>query len=473
MYAQLFVTMLAVTVIPVLLIQVFYTNYIVKMIRDNRVEIVREYSALIAGEMLRQKYLEGTGTELVNGEIAQFCGLYDGRGIVTDKDYYVRLDTYGMMQGQQLVSEEAVMTMKGKEVSRYDRPSDQICITYAVRNARDEIEGMLLFVVSCADLTRICNRMIQTMSYVLIGVGGILVFLSYRLSKRFTTPFNTLTKTINSISGGNFDEEVKLVGFNEVEEMSDAYNKMLIRLKSLEDSRQEFVSNVSHELKTPLTSMKVLADSLNMQQDLPVELYQEFMQDITAEIDRETTIINDLLSLVKMDKTSSDLNVSEVNINEMLESVVKRLRPIAAKRNVRLELEMGKKVTAPCDEIKLSLALSNLVENAIKYNVASGWVHVSLDSDEQFFFVTVADSGIGIPQEYQEKIFDRFYRVDKARSRESGGTGLGLAITKNVIQMHHGAIKVSSKEDQGTTFSVRIPLVYTPSAEKEAEVYDR
>ena len=153
MYAQLFVTMLAVTVIPVLLIQVFYTNYIVKMIRDNRVEIVREYSALIAGEMLRQKYLEGTGTELVNGEIAQFCGLYDGRGIVTDKDYYVRLDTYGMMQGQQLVSEEAVMTMKGKEVSRYDRPSDQICITYAVRNARDEIEGMLLFVVSfCKNL---------------------------------------------------------------------------------------------------------------------------------------------------------------------------------------------------------------------------------------------------------------------------------------------------------------------------------
>ena len=214
--------------------------------------------------------------------------------------------------------------------------------------------------------------------------------------------------------------------------------------------------------------MKVLADSLNGQQDLPVELYQEFMQDITAEIDRETTIINDLLALVKMDKTSSDLNVSDVNINEMLESIIKRLKPIAAKRNVRLELEKARRVTAPCDEIKLSLALSNLVENAIKYNVAGGWVHVTLDKDDEFFFVTVADSGIGIPQEYQEKIFERFYRVDKARSRESGGTGLGLAITKNVVQMHHGAIKVSSKEDQGTTFSVRIPLVYTPDEEKEA-----
>ena len=104
--------------------------------------------------------------------------------------------------------------------------------------------------------------------------------------------------------------------------------------------------------------------------------------------------------------------------------------------------------------------MSNLVENAIKYNVAGGWVQVTLDADHKFFYVTVDDSGIGIPEEYQDKIFERFYRVDKARSRETGGTGLGLSITKNIIQMHHGAIKVASKEDEGTTFSVRIPLSY-------------
>lgn len=117
-------------------------------------------------------------------------------------------------------------------------------------------------------------------------------------------------------------------------------------------------------------------------------------------------------------------------------------------------------VTAECDEVKLTLALSNLVENAIKYNVAGGWVQVTLDADHKFFYVTVDDSGIGIPEEYQDKIFERFYRVDKARSRETGGTGLGLSITKNIIQMHHGAIKVASKVDEGTTFSVRIPLTY-------------
>ena len=207
--------------------------------------------------------------------------------------------------------------------------------------------------------------------------------------------------------------------------------------------------------------MKVLADSLNTQGDAPVELYREFMQDIVVEIDRENAIINDLLSLVKMDKKAGDLNVSNVNINEMLELILKRLRPVAAKRGIELVLESFRTVSADCDEMKLTLAFTNLVENAIKYNVAGGFVQVSLDADHKYFYVKVSDSGIGIPEEFQEKIFERFYRVDKARSRETGGTGLGLAITKNIILMHDGAIKVKSKEDEGTTFTVRIPLTVT------------
>ena len=115
---------------------------------------------------------------------------------------------------------------------------------------------------------------------------------------------------------------------------------------------------------------------------------------------------------------------------------------------------------AEIDEVKLSLAFSNLVENGIKYNVEDGWVHVTLNADHKYFYVTVSDSGIGIPKESIDKIFERFYRVDKSHSREIGGTGLGLAITRNAIVMHRGAIKVKSEEHQGTTFSVRIPLNY-------------
>ena len=171
------------------------------------------------------------------------------------------------------------------------------------------------------------------------------------------------------------------------------------RMKTLDDSKNEFVSNVSHELKTPLTSMKVLADSLNGQEGVPVELYQEFMQDITSEIDRENQIITDLLSLVKMDKKVADLNITQVNINELLEQLLKRLHPIAAQKNVELILDSFRPVNAEVDATKLSLAFSNLIENGIKYNNENGWVRVSLNADHKYFYVTVADSGIGIPEE--------------------------------------------------------------------------
>ena len=237
---------------------------------------------------------------------------------------------------------------------------------------------------------------------------------------------------------------------------------MLGRLKTLDDSRQEFVANVSHELKTPITSMKVLADSLLVQEDAPVELYREFMADLSEEIEREDKIINDLLSLVKMDKTASTLDVKQTNINDLVEKILKRLQPIAAAANVEVVFESFRPVNAEVDEVKISLAITNLVENAVKYNHEEGWVHVTLDADHKFFYVKVSDNGIGISQEDQEHVFERFYRVDKARSRETGGTGLGLAITKSIILMHQGAIKLQSKEGEGTTFTVRIPLNYIP-----------
>ena len=184
------------------------------------------------------------------------------------------------------------------------------------------------------------------------------------------------------------------------------------------------------------------------------------MEDISNEIDRESKIIDDLLSLVKMDKSEAELNISQVNLNVLVEQILKRLRPIANRRKVELIFESIREVTADVDEMKLSLAITNLVENAIKYNMEEGWVRVTLDADHKFFYLKVQDSGIGIPEDVQDRIFERFYRVDKARSRETGGSGLGLAITRNVVLMHKGAIKLSSKEGEGSTFTLRIPLNY-------------
>ena len=149
-----------------------------------------------------------------------------------------------------------------------------------------------------------------------------------------------------------------------------------------------------------------------------------------------------------------------LNINELLELILKRLRPIAEQKHVELVLESFRPVTAEVDEVKLTLAISNLVENAIKYNTENGWVHVSLNADHQFFYIKVEDNGMGIPEESLDRIFERFYRVDKSHSKEIGGTGLGLAITRSVVLMHRGAIKAFSTEGEGTIFNVRIPLNY-------------
>ena len=226
------------------------------------------------------------------------------------------------------------------------------------------------------------------------------------------------------------------------------------------------MSNVSHELKTPITSIRVLADSLMSMGDAPVELYKDFMNDISGEIDREAKIIDDLLSLVRMDRSAVTLNRRAADMHGMLEQILKRLRPIARVNNVDLTLETVREVTADVDEVKFSLAITNLVENAIKYNVKDGWVHVTLDADHQFCYIKVEDSGIGIPEDQIDAVFDRFYRVDKARSRETGGTGLGLAITKEIVLMHQGIIRLTSTEGEGSTFLVRIPLIHIENAGK-------
>ena len=214
------------------------------------------------------------------------------------------------------------------------------------------------------------------------------------------------------------------------------------------------------QLKTPITSVKVLAESLTTQEDVPVELYKEFMVDINQELDRMNKIVNDLLSLVKLDKSAVQMSIEEVSINEFIEGILKGITPIASKRNIEIIYESVRPVTAQIDSVKLGMAFSNIIENAVKYNFDNGWVKVSLNADYKFFYLRVSDSGVGIPEDLQDHIFERFYRVDKARSRETGGNGLGLAITRNAVLLHRGSIKVHSVENQGTTFAVRIPLNY-------------
>ena len=337
--------------------------------------------------------------------------------------------------------------------------SDEVSVG-KIAETENQTIGVMLISVSTDNINTNIQVLDEKARTLQLLMTLLVIALSWVASRVLMKPFDKVTSAIGEVRDGFEGVISDVPDYEETEHIIVAFNEVLKRMKILDESRQEFVSNVSHELKTPLTSMKVLADSLNSQDNVPIELYQEFMLDIADEIDRESKIINDLLSLVKMDKTSADLNVEAVDINKMIESILKRLKPIADQKDIDLIFESVRDVTAEIDEVKLTLAISNLVENGIKYNREHGYVKVRLDADHQFFVIQVEDNGIGIPEESIEHIFERFYRVDKSHSKKIGGTGLGLAITRNAILMHRGAIKVDSEPDNGTTFSVKIPLTY-------------
>ena len=427
-------------------------------------ETVQDQSEILCNLIIKENYLNDTGSQTVNTKLEMFADLYNGRVLLADRDFKIVGDTFHTEEGKTLLSSLAVKCFKGEKASNFDLKSKVLEVAVPVQSPDvQQIQGVMLMTISTIEIGDMMAELEQK-GMMMLGIIVVLsVFLSWLLSTILVKPLARVTKAIEDLTDGVQDDAISVPDYTETELITDAFNKMVNRMKILDESRQEFVSNVSHELKTPLTSMKVLADSLVGQQGVPEELYQEFMGDITAEIDRENKIITDLLSLVKMDKKAADLNITHMDINQLLEDILKRLRPIADKRNIDLILDCFRPVEADVDEVKFTLAISNLVENGIKYNVNDGWVRVSLDADHKYFYVTVADSGMGIPEDSIERIFERFYRVDKSHSKEIGGTGLGLAITRSAIAMHHGAIKVFSKEGEGTTFSVRIPLSYIAS----------
>ena len=450
--------------IPIFLMKyVILENYVTQSVAQKRSLIQGQCQDLVS-QISQSGYIHGASSSAVDRQMKQLANLYNGRVIVVNSNFRIIRDTFGIDEDKYIISEEVLESFLGTDSSNYNQENEFLELTVPIKaEGTKEIEGILIVSVSTEDVDEGRDALNNTVWILQVVLTILICMTAFYMARLLTRPFGKITQSLEEVRGNVIEEqEISIPDYTETKLLSEAYNRMLRRMKIQEDSRQEFVSNVSHELKTPITSMKVLADSLLAQDEVPAELYKEFMGDIAEEIDRENKIITDLLSLVKMDRKSSDVNIQETNINQLIELILKRLSPIAAKRGIDLVLESFKPVFAEVDETKLTLALSNLVENGIKYNTENGWVHVSLNVDNKYFYVKVEDSGIGIPEESQEHIFERFYRVDKSHSREIGGTGLGLAITRSAVLMHHGAIKVYSKEGEGTTFTVRIPLKYVP-----------
>lgn len=463
---------------------IYFQNTYQKKTMENKIAQVQSQCNILASQVLQNNFIISSNMNNLNSEIDQLANVLEGRIIIVDSNYLVIKDTYTIEQGRYLISKDVHEIMLGRSGGKTKTLSqneyieilipilDTSTVTQPIstdnsnkpsiaNSDQKQARGVIICVVSIGELTD-TNAYMQSQADILYGFFiFISLVVALIMSLILPQPIRILNRKLQHIAEGHLDEPIIVDhSYSEVQDVTDTFNQITGKIQVLESTRQEFVSNVSHELKTPITSMKVLADSLLMQEDVPAEMYREFMGDIAEEIDRENKIITDLLTLVRLDKQATNLNIEPVNINEMLELLLKRIQPIAAERDIEIILESMREIVAEIDSVKLSLAFSNLIENAVKYNQDGGWVRVNLDADHKFFYVKVSDSGVGIPEDCQDKVFERFYRVDKARSRDTGGTGLGLAITRNAILMHKGAIQLYSKLGEGTTFTVRIPLIY-------------
>jgi signal transduction histidine kinase len=437
---------------------------------------------ILSNEMAGAGYFDNINdtakNSALNAELDTTADFFGGRMVVVDSNYRIVRDSFKLSTGKTIVVSEVLRAFGGQPQSRQNDRKDFYYVAYPVTKkaadaagsqdsaaddgAGQNVQGILLLTVSTGKMdqsVRNVSSRAWTLEFVIL-VGTFL--LDIILASLLIHPIHRLQQQLHRTAEGSLDDGIDVRTYRETKDISDTVNSTVRQLRAIDDSQQEFVSNVSHELKTPITSIRVLADSLLQTENAPAEVYREFMTDISNEVDREAKIIDDLLTLVRMDRKNPVMNVTNVPINGLIEDVLKRVRPIARKQNIELTYESIREVRADVDEVKLSLAIMNLVSNAIKYNRDGGEVHVTLDADHRYFYVKVADNGIGIPAEAQKHIFEKFYRVDKARSRETGGTGLGLAITHDIIVLHHGAIRVQSREGEGSVFTVRIPLNYIP-----------
>lgn len=453
---KLFLSMAAIGFIPMILMTWFVIDSVTADNLSQMTLELKRQSSTVSTNLTVLDYMDGIRDQRFLDDIA---AVIDARFIVLNKSGETVYDANRSGVSKVYSSTEVLQILLGSSDQLVTESDGYLTVYTPIYNTDgDQIDGLIIMTESTDVIEATRERLLGIVSLILLGVGlGVLLLNAY-VTSTLTKPFSRFLAAVRRVSEGHIDERIEIKGNYEIAQISNAFNDMLTTIEQIDRSREQFVANVSHELKTPLSSMKVLAESLLIQEEAPIEFYREFMEDISSEVDRETQIINDLLTLVSLDKTENKLNLAPVNLNRLIEQVMRMLKPVAEKANMTLEIKSYRDITAMIDETKVYLILMNLIENGIKYSSQGDKVTVSINADHRETIIKVADTGIGIPKESVDRIFDRFYRVDKARSRGTGGTGLGLNIVHKTVLMHGGTIKCTSEEGVGTTFTVRLPL---------------
>jgi len=387
------------------------------------------------------------------------------RVMVLNKDVVVLYDSQnnrnmiGTVQVRPTIM-SAVGGVDGYKEYHDDEVSMTLDASSPIFNSNGEVVGVVNIVYVPEGINKLLDAIYTEMLLLILLISllvGIVIFIVANLVSKRIVDF---TSKITSMSDdGILDEKLDISGSDEISRLGEAFNLMSDKVLLLEQQRVQFVSDASHELKTPLSSIKLMADSIMQNPEISMEYVREFLGDMDTEIDRLNRIVNKLLYITKMDvHKENDIKKYElVSLNDIMTGIEKNLQPLAKKADITLVFTTASEIFLMANKDVLWQGIYNIVDNAIKYTDTDGYVMVTMERENGKIIIEVRDTGVGISSDDVNKIFDRFYRVDKARARATGGTGLGLAIALAAIKYHNGEICVESELQKGSSFKIILP----------------
>jgi signal transduction histidine kinase len=381
------------------------------------------------------------------------------RVVVCDASGLIVYDSSAIDQrrGRYFVNADMVATLAGEDIFRCVYQDNVFSSQMSVPIiAREQVAGALYISQDDPEEGQMLLDMrhdLFTLSLLIFIISVVLgLFFSVILTHRFTE----ILKTIGVYYEGNYDYAMPVRGKDELAEVASNLNRLAEILKKTESLRQQFVSDASHELKTPLASVRLLTDSILQTPDMPMALVREFVTDIGDETDRLSRMTEKLMQLSRLEASQAESEVIDPVF--VIRRAVRMLRPLALEAGIELRSELEKNCLIKGSEDDLYHIVFNLLDNAVKYNQPEGQVKIDCRTHDGRVYITVCDTGLGIPAEGLPHIFDRFYRVDKARNREAGGAGLGLSIVAHTTKRMGGALSVDSEPGKGTQFDLIFPL---------------
>lgn len=453
-YAMIYV----VITLVVLVLLNFYCSHISQMLfYQSKETSMIEKCQLAANDIATLEVINGPGISQI---LSQMDSLKVTRMLVTDHTGKALYDSIQLGADKYAMLPEILTALEGNDVftSRYhDGAITSRAATPIV------YYGSIIGCVYMTEYDTALGALIQSLQITVLRITAmleiVLILFAVVFSNTFSRRMRKIMRSMRIIQEGDYSHKVEMGGNDELTVLGNEFNDLTERLRNSEQKRARFVSDASHELKTPLASIKLLSDSI-LQNDMDLDTVREFVGDIGNEADRLNRMTSKLLSLTKLDgRTDTESEI--IYMAPTIRRVVRMLTPMARQAEISIEVDCSQDSPVLILEDDLYQIVFNLMENGIKYNIAGGKLMVKLLRREDNALLTVTDTGSGIPQDAIPHLFERFYRVDKARARATGGSGLGLAIVRSIVQKNRGEITVESVLDQGTTFTVSFPAFDT------------